>query len=454
MLGNKQRSIAGVLMVLSLLCCLAAEAAPGAYTCIKVTAANGTPNDGFGAAVAMDGRRAIVGAPGARCAYIFKLDIGWFGQPEHWEQDARLTAPDAPVGFGGSVAIIGDTAFVGSVGSGNDSDTGKVWVFHWTPFGWPLAYTLSNEDSSGPVPQPIPGERFGASLAVWDDPSRTGNFGTPGGYCLPAYTLVVGAPGFGASQGRVRVYEYWSCRDSSGGSISCRWYQMATLTASDGAAGDAFGTAVSGSGSTLVVGAPEDDDNEDRSGSVYVFHRAASGAWEEEHKLTGLQGSLFGSSVCLNGSVLAIGSPLMGPNGQAYVYTSTTICSLPPAAPDCKRLWSTGTVLEPWEVFASQLYFGAAVVVDGSRLVIGAPLGTIRDFPTDTRGRAFVWEPEDVRPSPVRGPNYHAQAVLYPEGAAGYPMNAGCSVASSGDYILVGCGSATGNPGEAFFYRQ
>ena len=43
------------------------------------------------------------------------------------------------------------------------------------------------------------------------------------------------------------------------------------LTASDGAAGDAFGCSVSLDGDTALIGAHYDDDNGTNSGSAYLF---------------------------------------------------------------------------------------------------------------------------------------------------------------------------------------
>lgn len=48
--------------------------------------------------------------------------------------------------------------------------------------------------------------------------------------------------------------------------------QQAKLTASDGAADDAFGVSVSLDGDTVVVGAWADDDKGATSGSAYVYH--------------------------------------------------------------------------------------------------------------------------------------------------------------------------------------
>ena len=49
------------------------------------------------------------------------------------------------------------------------------------------------------------------------------------------------------------------------------WSEQQKLTASDGAQSDFFGTSVSISGDTAVIGAYRDDDNGSESGSAYVY---------------------------------------------------------------------------------------------------------------------------------------------------------------------------------------
>jgi len=51
------------------------------------------------------------------------------------------------------------------------------------------------------------------------------------------------------------------------------WIEEQKLTASDGATGDRFGFSVSTSGDYSIVGAIEDDDNGQGSGSAYIFRR-------------------------------------------------------------------------------------------------------------------------------------------------------------------------------------
>ena len=54
------------------------------------------------------------------------------------------------------------------------------------------------------------------------------------------------------------------------------WREELKLSASDGAKGDFFGEAVSVFGSTVLVGAPRDDDAGQSSGSVYVYELTSS----------------------------------------------------------------------------------------------------------------------------------------------------------------------------------
>ena len=80
------------------------------------------------------------------------------------------------------------------------------------------------------------------------------------------------------------------------------WSEQAKLTASDGAAGDNFGTSVSIDGDTAVIGAYADDNDNDNdygsdfSGSAYVYVRS-NGVWSEQAKLSASDGDfedLFG----------------------------------------------------------------------------------------------------------------------------------------------------------------
>jgi hypothetical protein len=97
------------------------------------------------------------------------------------------------------------------------------------------------------------------------------------------------------------------------------WVAQSTLVAADGAAGDQFGAAVALEGDTVVVGAPQSDEVGPNAGAAYVFVRSGT-SWSLEAKLQPpTQGEAvtgFGSDVSLSGSTVVIGTQ----RGTAYVF--------------------------------------------------------------------------------------------------------------------------------------
>ena len=129
-------------------------------------------------------------------------------------------------------------------------------------------------------------DRFGYSVSVSDN------------------TVVIGASGDddgGPWSGSAYVFV------RSGSS----WTQQAKLTVSDPAADDQFGLSVSVSGDTAVIGAPYDDDGGSQSGSAYVFVRSGT-SWSQRAKLTASDpaaGDKFGSAVSCDNGLIGIGIP-------------------------------------------------------------------------------------------------------------------------------------------------
>ena len=102
--------------------------------------------------------------------------------------------------------------------------------------------------------------------------------------------------------------------------------QTAKLTASDGAEGDYFGISVSISGNTVVVGANGDDDNGSTSGSACVFVKP-SGGWSNMTQTAILTasdaaaGDYFGDAVSVSGGTVVVGAPDDDSiQGSAYVF--------------------------------------------------------------------------------------------------------------------------------------
>ncbi len=135
-------------------------------------------------------------------------------------------------------------------------------------------------------------------------------------------TALIGASGddteFGADTGSAHVFV-------NGGN---GWLPQARITAGDAAPDDNFGRAVALERDTAVVGAYTDDTVAGSgSGSAYAFVRYGT-LWNQELKLTSgvdaSPGDSFGISVSLSGSTVLIGSPnddTAGPDaGSAYTF--------------------------------------------------------------------------------------------------------------------------------------
>ena len=111
------------------------------------------------------------------------------------------------------------------------------------------------------------------------------------------------------------------------------WTEQQKLLASDGAPGDLFGSSVSVSGDTVVVGAYRDDTPGGVDvGSAYVFVRSGA-TWSEEQKLTASDGAPsdnFGDSVSVSGGTVVVGASrddisIAGDDsGSAHVFRAPT----------------------------------------------------------------------------------------------------------------------------------
>ena len=265
----------------------------------KLTASDGAVGDNFGKSVAISGNYAIVGAlfngdvPNASgSAYIFERNSdGTWNQNE----TKKLTASDAASDnwFGLCVAISGNYAIVGA--PNNDNNKGSVYIFERNSDGtW-----NQNETQKLTASDRQPDNEFGWSVAI------SGNY------------VIVGAhynDDNGGNSGCAYIFE----RGADG-----NWEQKQKLTASDAAANDKFGESVAISGNYVIVGASYDDTN----GSAYIFERNSDGNWEQKQKLTASDPAYsddFGESVAISGNYAIVGAKENdddGDNtGSAYIF--------------------------------------------------------------------------------------------------------------------------------------
>jgi hypothetical protein len=199
-------------------------------------------------------------------------------------QIAKLVAADgaAKDKFGQSVSVSGSTIVVGAIyDDDNDVNSGSAYVFEKSDDGevTQVAKLVAADGAAN--------DYFGHSVSV------------------SGSTIVVGAYNdndHGSGSGSAYVFE-----KSDDGA----WAQAAKLVDADGAASDVFGRYVSVSGSTIVVGAPYDDDKGSNSGSAYVFEKSDDGAWAQAAKLVAADaawGDYFGVWVSVSGSTIVVGA--------------------------------------------------------------------------------------------------------------------------------------------------
>ena len=257
-------------------------------------------------------------------------------------EEAFAANTQANASFGSPVAIDGEYAVVGVPSEDSpSSNAGAAYVYRYDGSGWEISGYLLPQD-------PAASDNFGRSVAI------SGN------------TIVVGSSGDddnGSASGSAYVF----VRTIDG------WAQQAKLTASDGAASDAFGSVVAIDGDLTVIGATgwEDGSSGSGAGAAYVFKRAGT-SWSQQQILEASDQAAndsFGGKVDIEGNaivVAALDKQVSGASnvGKAYVfrYASGT--------------WSQEGGLVPGDP-SVRLSFGYSVSISGSRVAVGAVLADL-----------------------------------------------------------------------------
>jgi hypothetical protein len=196
------------------------------------------------------------------------------------------------------------------------------------------------------------------------------------------------------------------------------------LTASDAMTGDLFGSSVSVSGDTVVVGASKKDSN---SGVAYVFVRSGS-SWIQQAKLTSSDIAIddwFGDSVVVSGDTIVVGAPGKDSvRGAAYIFVRSG------------TIWSQQAKLTPSDA-ADNDRFGGSVAISGDTVVVGASLKN------SATGAACVF----VR----SGSNWIQQAKLNASDITDGDWF-GESVSISGATIIVGAPGKNSNGGVVYVF--
>jgi hypothetical protein len=353
----------------------------------KLTGTDIVAGEYLARSVAISGTTAVVGSyyhsSGTGAAYVFvRVGTTWF-------QQAELTAYDGVAGgFGYSVAISGTTAIVGA--PGRNANTGGAYVFVRSGTIWQPQSVLTASNGA-------PNDEFGGSVA------------------LDGSTAVVGAPYANSNAGEAYAF----VRSGT------TWSQEAQLIPADGAAaGDYYGWSVAVSSTTAVVGVPYKNG---AIGSAYVFVQSGT-VWSQQAQLTATDAAtndLFGYSVAISGSTLAVGAYFKNSGaGAAYVFVRAGTA------------WSQQAHLTALDGAPNDI-FGFAVAISGSTVIVGAAYKSL-----DT-GAAYVFA--------QTGTTWSQQARLVASDGAAAEFY-GSSVAISGSTAVVGGPGDAGNTGAAYVY--
>jgi hypothetical protein len=414
-------------------------------------ASNTEANDVFGYSVALAGDTLAVGVPGEASAatgingnqvdnsapnsgavYVFTRTNGI------WSQQAYLKASNTETndGFGGSVALDGDTLAVGATGEasadGNQTDnsavdSGAVYAFTRANGVWSQqAYIKASNTEAGDL--------FGVSLALAGD------------------TLAVGATGEASADGNQTDN---NAPNSGAVYVFTRtngvWNQQAYVKSSNTEANDGFGESLALAGDTLAVGATgeasaatgidgeQTNNSAVESGAVYVFTRTGS-TWTQQAyvKASNTEGlDWFGYSVALTGDTLAVGalfeaSDATGINGNqtdnsapksgaVYVFTRTY------------GVWSQQAYVKASNSEGLDL-FGSSIALTGDTMAVGAfgeasANGNQTNNSAPESGAAYVFT--------RTGSTWTQQAYVKASNAEGLDLF-GSSIALAGDTLIVG----------------
>lgn len=260
----------------------------------RLTPSHQYEQQNFGASIAVDGDTAIIGARGSTIttdnapgeAYVFQNVSGWN------ETDQLMPDDDpAPLTYGASVALSGDTAVVGAPydDAGVAFGAGSAYVFRETDGTWTQISKLT-------APNAAEASYFGGSVAIEGD------------------TIVVGASGVSDSSmdnvGAAYIFK----------EINGTWQLAAQLSPPEAGISYEFGASVAIRGNLIAVGAPIN--------SSAFLYRKLEGTWQLTQHLPDEAASVFpyfGTSVAIGDYAIVVGAinyPL-GPSsatGRAYVF--------------------------------------------------------------------------------------------------------------------------------------
>ena len=282
-----------------------------------------------------------------------------------WAEHQQLLAADGQPNdwFARWVAIDGDTLIATAPFADRAdgfADAGAVYVFDRVGDTWEQSAKLTGAPGQD-------GQLFGWNAVIRGD------------------TIVVGANGDTAGLGGV-TYVFQRVNE--------QWLQEALLQPEATASGDNFGFSVALDGDTLVIGAPalNGPDGSERDCAAFIYQRGSAG-WEQVSRLSAapdFAGAEFGSSVAIDGDLIAIGAFHAAPRGEdsgaVYLFNRRG------------ESWADGgatrtadTLLVAADTVAVD-WFGYDVELYGDTLAVGAPRRDHATLPVVGVGGVYLFE--------------------------------------------------------------
>jgi hypothetical protein len=335
----------------------------------------------FGCALAVSGATVVVGDctnNGAAVALVYQRSA------TGWHRQASLVDPSSAIddSFGSAVAVSGATIMVGAGGS-RFVDT-AVYVYSHSKSGWKLRTKFTAPRAAN----------FGASIA------------------LSGATASIGAPGVKNGSGAIDVYTL------TGG----RWQRQAVLAGPDRSTNSGFGAAMAVSDGTIVTGSTSVGFG---SGAGYAYERSGT-HWGRQGNMVdpyAVPGADKGAAVAISGPLAVVGAwGADGHRGAAYVYAES------------RGRWHQQATLTDPARFGIASWFGAAVAISGSTIVVGAwgPFGTVGVYVYVKSGRRWHLQEQIADPNEP------------------YVSGFGAAVAISASTMAIGAP----NTGAVYVYRR
>jgi len=391
----------------------------------KLTASDAEASDDFGISVSIsdDGNTAIIGAQmedttatNAGSVYIFTRS------GTTWSQQAKIQASDAEASdqFGSSVSISddGNTAIIGAQYEDTTAtDAGAAYIFTRSGTTWSQQAKIQASDAET-------NDYFGFSVSISGDGDTA---------IVSAYLEDTS----GTSAGSAYIFT------RSG----TTWSQQAKIQASDAAANDYFGWAVSISddGNTAIIGAWREDTTATDAGAAYIFTRSGT-TWSQQAKIQASDAEAsdnFGLSVFISGDgdTAIIGAPTedfssLTNNGAAYIFTRSG------------TTWSQEAKIQASDLETGD-YFGHSVSVsdDGNTAIVGA---VYEDTNGSNAGSAYIWTRS--------GTTWSQKAKIQASDAeAGDNFGRSVFISGDGNTVIVGADnedpSSTTDAGAAYIFE-